>query len=234
MITGLPTAAARVPAWLPGEAEIGRRLAAHQRLYRYRKPRYQIQLLRDLAALMPSGDCRILDIGAGSGLIGEAISELFPGKSVVGVDIAQRLLPTIRFPCSIYDGRNLPFADGSFDCALFCNVLHHVDAAARARLMHEALRVTAGGPLIVKDHVARSLLDRLRLGALDLAGNLPFGGMVGAQYLAESEWSSLLARLGCTGRALQVSAYRSGLSALCFPNRLEICFSMEHSRSSAA
>jgi SAM-dependent methyltransferase len=176
----------------------------------------------------------VLDIGAGNGLIGEAIGEFLPGKSVTGVDVAPRLLPTVRFPCAAYDGVNLPFADGAFDCALFCNVLHHVEPSARAHLLGEALRVTAGGPVIVKDHLPRSPLDRLRLAALDLAGNLPFGGMVRADYLAEEDWIRLLAPLRCTRRTLPCSAYRSGLSALCFPNRLEVCFSIAQSRSSAA
>jgi SAM-dependent methyltransferase len=183
-------------------------------------------LLKDLAALLPAGKARVLDIGTGSGLIGEAISEFFPGKSVVGVDVAPRVLPTVRLACVAYDGVNLPFVDGSFGCALLCNVLHHVDAEKRARLLQEALRMTKGGPLIIKDHVAKSGWDRLRLGVLDAVGNLPFGGMVRAEYLSDDDWGTLLEQLGCTGAVLPVSTYRSGFSALCFPNRLEVCFSV--------
>jgi SAM-dependent methyltransferase len=219
---------------LPSDERIAGFLARHQPAYRYRRPRYQVRLLKDLALLMPAGDCRVLDVGAGNGLIGEAIAEFLPGKSVTGVDVAPRLLPTVRFPCAAYDGVNLPFADGAFDCALFCNVLHHVEPASRARLVREALRVTGGGPVIVKDHLARSALDRLRLAALDFVGNLPFGGMVRAEYLAERDWTRLLGELGCSRQALPASSYRSGLSALCFPNRLEVCFSIEQSRSSPA
>ena len=219
---------------LPAEAVIAGFFARHQAVYRYRTPRYQIQLLKDLAALLPAGNCRVLDIGAGNGLMGEAIREFFPGKSVAGVDVAPRLLPTVRLDCAAYDGVNLPFADGAFDCALLCNVLHHVPPASRPALMGEALRVTRGGPVIVKDHLARSLLDRLRLAILDLAGNLPFGGMVRAEYLAERDWTRLLGELGCSRQALPASSYRSGLSAVCFPNRLEVCFSIAQSRSSAA
>jgi SAM-dependent methyltransferase len=233
-MTGLRPARAVPPSSFPPEARVVDYLAGHQAVYRYRSPRYQIRLLKDLAALMPAGDCRVLDIGAGNGLIGGAIRDLFPGKSVMGVDISLRLLPSVGLSCTIYDGVNLPFADRSFDCALLCNVLHHVDPASRARVVREALRVTGGGPVIVKDHLARSRLDRLRLAALDLAGNLPFGGMVSAEYLGEGEWSSLLSQTGCTGTALPVSAYRSGLSALCFPNRLEFCFAVMQSPSSAA
>lgn len=219
---------------LPPDERIAAFLAGHQPAYRYRRPRYQVRLLKDLAALMPAGECRVLDIGAGNGLIGEAIAEFLPGKAVTGVDVAPRLLPTVRFPCAAYDGVNLPFADGAFDCALLCNVLHHVEPGSRVALLREALRVTGGGPLIIKDHLARSALDRLRLAALDFAGNLPFGGMVRARYLSEADWTGLLSRVDAAREALPESAYRSGLSALCFPNRLEICFAARQSRSRPA
>jgi SAM-dependent methyltransferase len=219
---------------LPSDDRIAAFLARHQPAYRYRTPHYQVQLLKDLAALIPAGDCRVLDIGAGNGLVGEAIAEFLPGKAVTGVDVAPRLLPTVRFPCAAYDGVRLPFADGAFDCALFCNVLHHVEPAVRPALLGEALRVTRGGPVVVKDHLARSALDRLRLAALDFVGNAPFGGMVRARYLSEADWTDLLSRVDGAREALPVSGYRSGLSALCFPNRLEICFSVRQSRSSAA
>lgn len=222
------------PLLLPPDARVAEFLARHQPAYRYRRPRYQLQLLKDLATLMPAGECRVLDVGAGNGLIGEALMEFLPGKSVTGVDVAPRLLPSVRFACAAYDGVNLPFADGAFDCALFCNVLHHVHPASRGRLLREALRVTGGGPVLVKDHLARSTFDRLRLAVLDLVGNLPFGGMVRAEYLAERDWSRLLGELGCSRHALPASSYRSGLSALCFPNRLEVCFSATQSRSSSA
>ena len=226
MIRVLPSEEAAVPSWFPSDSRVAECLARHQVIYRFRAPKYQIRLLKDLAALLPAGKARVLDIGTGSGLISEAISEFLPGKSVVGVDVAPRVLPRMRLSFVAYDGVNLPFIDGSFDCSLLCNVLHHVDPEKRTRLMQEALRVTGGGPVIIKDHVARSGWDRLRLGALDAAGNLPFSGMVRAEYLSDGDWETLLVQLGCTGAMLPVSTYRSGLSALCFPNRLEICFSV--------
>jgi putative flippase GtrA len=61
-------ASTRCPEWLPRDDEIVQRLGAHQSLYRFREPRYQVQLLKDPRSLSP-GDCRVLDIGAGSGLV---------------------------------------------------------------------------------------------------------------------------------------------------------------------
>jgi SAM-dependent methyltransferase len=234
MIAGLRTVAAAVPAWFPSEAQLRAFLARRQPVYRYRAPRYVLRVLADLARLLPEGTLRLLDIGAGSGLLGEAIHSFFPGKRVTAVDTRHRALTDLRIAFAAFDGRRLPFADAAFDAALLCNVLHHVSPQWRLPLLREALRVTGGGPLLIKDHLARSALDRLRLGWLDVAGNLPFGGMVWARYLAPGEWAQLLGELGCSGVVLPVAAYRSGLPALCFPNRLELCFSVTQDASRAA
>ena len=205
-------------------------LAARQPIYRWRKPRYQVRMLRDLAALMPEGACRVLDVGAGSGLIGEAIASLLPGKSVVGVDVERRVLPGLRIPFLRFDGRRLPFADGAFDCALFCNVLHHVGPEARPALLAEALRVTGGGPLVIKDHLPASTLDHWKLAWLDFLGNVPFGGMVSAKYLEDAEWRALAEGLGCRSERIDGAGYRGALSAWLLPNRLEFCLRLVQSR----
>jgi SAM-dependent methyltransferase len=212
------------PSWLPEDAAVVRHLADRDPWLRYRKPRYQLQMIKDLAGLLPADRCRVLDVGAGSGLIGETIAALFPGKFVTGVDIAPNPLSNLRMPFVRYDGSRLPFADQSFDCALFCNVLHHVKPEVRAGLLREALRVTGGGPLVIKDHLASTPLDGLRLWFLDVLGNAPRGSMISANYLGELQWEALLRELGCTGDMLPISAYRTGLWDWCFPNRLEICF----------
>lgn len=214
---------APVATSLTDEAAITARLTSRDPWLRYRKPRYQLQMIRDLERLLPPGDCRVLDIGAGNGLIGETLASVFPGKRVTGVDIAANVLPELRIPMVRYDGGRLPFADRSFDCALLCNMLHHVPPSGRLPLLREALRVTGDGPLIVKDHLASGLLDHLRLWALDVLGNAPRGAMIAARYLGNAEWEALLEALGCVGALLPVGHYRAGAWALCFPNRLEIC-----------
>jgi hypothetical protein len=90
--------------------------------------------------------------------------------------------------------------------------------------MSEALRVTGGACVIIKDHVADSMLDHARLTWLDLVGNLPFGGAVHAEYLSMEDWHSLFADIGCEAERLTGSPYRSGLGQVCFPNRLEVLF----------
>jgi len=212
------------PDGLPDEADITRFLAGHQAIYRFRKPRYQLQLLRDLAILLPKGKCRVLDIGAGSGLLAQAIASLFPGKTVMALDVAPRPLPTLRIPYRIFDGSHLPFDASAFDCALFCNVLHHVHPDLRLGLLNDALRITGGGPIVIKDHLAESALDRKRLVLLDLVGNLPFGGTISAAYLSRRDWEGLFRKLRCEAEMRIGSPYRTGISSTLFPNRLEVCF----------
>lgn len=209
---------------LPSEAAVLEYFMRRDPWSRYRKPRYQIAMILDLAALLPAGSCRIIDIGAGSGLIGEAIASLLPGKSVTGVDVAARTKPGLSIPFARFDGRRIPFRDRSFDCALFCNVLHHVTPEGRIGLLREALRVTGGGAIVVKDHLFGRPLDGFRLWLLDFVGNAPHGAMVAADYLGARDWEGLLGDLDCAGEILPVARYRRSVWAWCLPNRLEICF----------
>ena len=212
------------PAWFPSEIVVAEMLAQHQPIYRWRKPHYIVQLLRDLASLLPEGSCRILDIGGGSGLVAEAITRFFPEKSVTAIDVVDRFLPSLTVERKTYNGRTIPCADGAYDCALFSNVLHHVPTEARATLIAEALRATGGACVVIKDHVADSTLDRARLAWLDFVGNLPFGGMVRAEYLSDAAWHDLFVAANCCGERFAGGDYRSGAAALAFPNRLEVLF----------
>ena len=213
-----------LPAWFPPDAELERWLGERQPVYRWRRPGYLLRQLKDLALLLPEGQCRVIDVGGGSGLVGETIARFFPGKSVVAIDVVDRFLPGLAIGHSTFDGRRIPHADAAFDCALFSNVLHHVPLARRAPLLGEALRVTGGRCVVIKDHLAGSALDRARLAALDFIGNLPFGGMVWAQYLSAAHWQQLFSEAGGVAELSAGSRYRGGLAAAAFPNRLEVLF----------
>lgn len=205
-------------------------MARHVALYRHRAPRYQTELLRHYRSLWETGHNRVLDIGGGTGILAQAIKELFGVDRIVSIDIHDRFLPTLDIETQIYDGATLPFADASFDCAVFSNVLHHVPPAARQPLIRECARVTAGGPIYIKDHLARSRLDHVRLLALDAIGNVPFGGMVTANYLDAREWERLAASAGYRIGDSIGGAYRSGPYAWVFPNRLEVTLKLVSDR----
>ena len=87
--------------------------------------------------------------------------------------------------------------------------------------MREIRRAVAG-PVYIKDHLTKGVIDDTRLTALDAWGNIPFGGMVKANYLSQAEWDELARTSGYRiGAVAGPRAYRTGLAGLAFPNRLE-------------
>jgi len=196
-------------------------LARHVPMYRYRKPVYQAVMLSGLREIWSPADRRVLDVGGGTGVVAQAIKELFPVEQVTSVDIVDRFLPTLDVKTATYDGVKLPFPDGSFDCVLLANVIHHVPARARASLLTECGRVAGGGHLYLKDHVAAGWLDRVRLTILDALGNTPFGGQVRATYPVASEWDELATAAGYRIERRISGEYRNGIVGALFPNRLE-------------
>lgn len=196
-------------------------LRRHVALYRRVKPTYQAQLVSSLAALWDPTHRDVLDVGGGTGLLAEAMRVVFALRRVVSVDIEDRFLPGLGIETSRFDGTHLPFGDGSFDAVMLNNVLHHVPGSARPALLRECARVTRG-PIYVKDHIKASRLDGLRLAALDAIGNIPFAGMVSAQYLTRRDWTALASASGLVIEAETGGNYRSGPFARLFPNRLEV------------
>lgn len=202
-------------------------LAAHLPLYRRKLPVYQTVMLNTLSEIWVAHHDSLLDVGGGTGVIAQAISELFPVRRVEVVDLVDRFCPALSVPTRRYDGRTLPFADATFDAATLNNVLHHVPIAQRTALLREIRRVVTG-PLYIKDHELRGTQDHLRLTLLDAIGNIPFGGMVWARYLDHKEWGELAHASGYRIAARATPGnYRSGLHRALFPNRLEVTMRFE-------
>ncbi len=188
-------------------------------LYARRAPVYQTTMLNELARLW-EGHERVLDLGAGTGVVGEAIQVLL-GSRVTSIDVQDRFVTGLPTTTMTYEGSSFPFPAGSFDAVVINNVLHHVPMGLRAGLLVECHRVCAG-PVYIKDHIAASALDHARLAALDLIGNLPFSGMVSARYLTENDWRQLRQVSGYEEDARSFAKYRSSVTAAVFPNRLEV------------
>lgn len=202
--------------------QVSRVLAKHAPVYRKLPPVYQTAMFKGLRDLWMPGLRRMLDVGGGTGVVAEAMKELFEIDYVASVDVEDRYKKTLSIETKLFDGVFLPFQDDSFDCVVLNNVIHHVPRSSRDTLLRECARVAGTGPLFVKDHVAASPLDHVRLAALDVAGNLPSGGMVKASYLSLEEWRALAAASGLRIDRSCRGDYRSGLFGSLFPNRLEI------------
>ena len=112
-----------------------------------------------VAAAAGEIDGPALDVGTGKGLLAMALARR--GVDVVSVDVNEEdselaallardagLAGRIRFLRE--DARSLPFADGSFGCALMMDVLHHLDDAAP--VVREMARVVRPhGRIVVAD-----------------------------------------------------------------------------------
>lgn len=201
---------------------VTRNLSAHIPLYAWRRPVYQYVMLSSLRRQWDAAHTSALDVGGGAGVMGQTVKVLFGLKRVASIDVENRFLPGLDIETSVYDGVSLPFPDNAFDCILLFNVLHHVPVTHRVPLLRECRRVAGHGPIYIKDHLSRGRLDDVRLTALDLLGNMPFGGMLTAHYLRNSDWLDLAQQTGDRSSAWISGAYRQGPFATIFPNRLEI------------
>jgi Methyltransferase domain len=201
-------------------------LAKHLAVYRTKLPSYQVTMLNSLLGLWADRHRRLLDIGGGTGVIAQAVSEFFPVDCVESVDMVDRFCTSLTIRVQSYDGRRLPYPDAHFDAAMLNNVLHHVPEAQRIELLLDIRRVVAG-PLYIKDHETCGTIDSLRLVALDAIGNIPFGGMLRASYLTRDDWKRLAEAAGYRIVAKASGQYRTGPLAALFPNRLEITMRFE-------
>jgi SAM-dependent methyltransferase len=117
--------------------------------------------VRHLLALMRArrGDAATLlglDLGCGTGRMSGPLAPHV--RRLYGTDVAlaglleaRRRVPLARF--LRYDGRRLPFREGSFDFAFAACVLHHVAVDARPGLLVEMARVVRpGGVVAVFEH----------------------------------------------------------------------------------
>jgi SAM-dependent methyltransferase len=211
--------------------EVTRCFASRISVYRWRRPTYQAALFRSLGLVWHPKHKRVLDVGGGTGIVAQTIKDLFPVDRVVSVDIADRYLKGLDIETATYNGRTLPFNDGEFDCVLLCNVLHHVPKDLRVPFLKECARVA--GTLYIKDHLAESILDRLRLTILDHIGNVPFGGMTKASYIARAEWLGLSDQAGLRITQWQDDIYRGRAASWMFPNGLEVLMTWKRASEAA-
>ncbi len=120
-----------------------------------------------VATFAPLAGKRILDVGCGAGILARSLSAR--GAHVSGVDpnaqalaLAREAVPTGTFHPA--GAESLPFADDSFEGAIFLNSLHHVPEPAMHRALREAVRVVKPAkPLIVIEPLAEgSFFSALR------------------------------------------------------------------------
>ena len=147
-------------------------------------------LAASIAPLVPV-NATVLDVGAGDGLLAEAVLRRRPDVRFRGIDVMARA--GARIPVTTFDGARLPFPNNSFDVVLFVDVLHHTPHAEA--LVRDA-RDVARQAVIIKDHCANGFLAWSTLRFMDRVGNARFGVALPHLYLRWEEWQAMFERLG--------------------------------------
>jgi SAM-dependent methyltransferase len=161
-----------------------------ERLHEAGVRRRRVRVLAShLGRLIPP-DLSVLDVGSGDGQVADALGTIRPDLDIRGVDVLVRLDAAIRV--QPYDGRTLPFGNGSFGAAVLVDVLHHTNDPAV--LLAEAARVA---PLvIVKDHVSETPFARALLRFMDRVGNARFDVSLPYCYWSRKQWGDAFTALG--------------------------------------
>jgi ubiquinone/menaquinone biosynthesis C-methylase UbiE len=138
---------------------------------------------------------RILDIGAGKGLLAEEMARQF-NAHVTLVDIAK--YNQSRLPLTVCDSRALAFANRSFDYALLSFVLHH--SQNPNAILREALRVAHQVIVIENDvpGIVRQWLTRI----IDSYPALRYGTPLCHIAQSKDEWLKLFATLPIQTRVI--------------------------------
>jgi SAM-dependent methyltransferase len=155
--------------------------------------RRRVRVLSDVLVDLVPRDARVVDVGAGDGLLARTIADRRPDLDVSGVDVLVR--PETAIPVQSFDGQRLPLADKSVDAVLFVDVLHHtIDPLV---LLREAKRVSRQ-VVLIKDHLADGWLARPTLRFMDHVGNARHGVALPHTYLRREEWQRAFDAVGLT------------------------------------
>ncbi len=139
---------------------------------------------------------RIIDIGAGKGLLAQKMARQFNAR-VTLVDVAQ--YNHTDLPLTVCDSRALAFADDSFDVALLSFVLHH--SPNPDAILREALRVAR--EVIVVENDVRGKLRGAVTRAIDSWPALRYGTPPFHLTRTREEWLAWFAQFPVGTRVLQ-------------------------------
>jgi SAM-dependent methyltransferase len=160
-----------------------------------------------IESLVPQGRARCLDIGCGDMSLAEAVEARTSRTDWRCIDVhglPVGLREDKRWSkYRQFDGRRIPHADGEFDVALLCDVLHHAPEDA-AELLAEAGRVAEH--VLVKDHFEYGAYSRTMLRLMDFVGNWGYGVSVPERYFTREGFARLAKE-----QHLVITALDSGL-----------------------
>lgn len=164
-------------------------------------------VLSDWCSRLIPLNSKVLDVGCGDGRLARLIAEKRPDISIRGIDVLQRNDAVI--PIDTFDGKSIPYGEGSFDVVMFVDVLHH--ASQPMTLLREAVRV-ARHAIVIKDHLAEGSLAHLTLRVMDWVGNARHGVALPYDYWSLAKWHRVFDKLG-----LRINSWESNLKLYPFP-----------------
>lgn len=100
---------------------------------------YRAKLIAKTYRTWLEKDMKVLDVGCGTGIVGNVLSKNF-GFKIIGCDIDRYLLTDITYQ-KMKRSDKIPFKNASFDTAMFNDVLHHTNYKNQENLILEAIRV---------------------------------------------------------------------------------------------
>ena len=153
-------------------------------------PKYKVTVVKELARLIPRNG-RVLDVGCNDGYLAMLLMQTRPDLKIEGVDIQNHKKSLI--PRKIYDGKNLPYKDNSFDTVMAIDVLHHIPGEIKS-LLAEMKRVSKSN-MLIKDHMANNWRGNFWLSITDWFANVQFGIRCTFNFLSEKEWQKLFREL---------------------------------------
>jgi len=152
-------------------------------------------------------DSEVLDVGCGDGRLARLIADMRPDISICGIDVRQR--KDSAMPVETFDGKSIPYGDGSFDVVMFVDVIHHADQPMT--LLREAARV-ARQAILIKDHLVEGTLAYLTLQLMDWVGNARHGVSLPYNYWTLARWHEVFDKL-----RLNITFWESDLRLYPFP-----------------
>lgn len=134
---------------------------------------------------------KILDLGCGSGIMGETLKNFFDAE-LLGVDIKDKRV--VDIPFRIIDGENLPLKENEFEICFISYVLHHTKNPQR--ILREAKRVSRDKIIIYED-LPEGFLSKFRCYLHRRIYNF-FWGNIGEKFKfkTQQEWEELFKDLG--------------------------------------
>lgn len=167
----------------------------------------RISILSDRFSRLIPSNSRVLDVGCGDGRLARLIADKRPDISIQGIDV--RLRNDAAIPAEAFDGKSIPYGQGSFDVVMFVDVLHHTSEPMI--LLREAIRA-ARQTILIKDHLVEGTFAYSTLRFMDWVGNARHGVALPYNYWTPAEWHRAFDKLG-----LNINSWEWNLKLYPFP-----------------